>query len=63
MKVNVYSSIEEMKSDEAEVEYSPVESLIQCLNLLDFYTALKMDGINTSVKNNIDWIELKFKGQ
>ncbi len=61
MKVSVYSSIEEMKMDEKKEVLSPVESLIQCLDLLDFYAALKNDGITMNAKNDIDWIDLKFK--
>lgn len=60
MKVEVYSSVEEMNSATEERSISPTESLIQCLDLLDFYAALnKNKKAELQSSDAIEWIELK----
>ena len=64
MKVEVYTSVEEMKQSMVEDSISPAESLIQCLNLLDFYATLNKDNKQEKTTNDgIAWIELKFKSE
>jgi hypothetical protein len=64
MKVEVYTSVEEMKQSMVEDSISPVESLIQCLNLLDFYATLnKNNKLEKASNDGIEWIELKFKSE
>jgi hypothetical protein len=62
MKVEVYTSVEEMKLSMVEDSISPVESLIHCLNLLDFYATLNKNN-RVEVNDGIEWIELKFKSE
>jgi hypothetical protein len=64
MKVEVYTSVEEMKQSTVNDSISPVESLIQCLNLLDFYATLNKNNKREKTTNDgIEWIELKFKSE
>ncbi len=62
MKVEVYSSVEEMKQSMVEDSISPAESLIHCLNLLDFYATLNKNN-KVEINDGIEWIELKFKSE
>jgi hypothetical protein len=62
MKVEVYTSVEEMKLNMVEDSISPVESLIHCLNLLDFYATLNKNN-RVEMNDGIEWIELKFKSE
>jgi hypothetical protein len=62
MKVEVYTSVEEMKLSMVEDSISPVESLIHCLNLLDFYATLNKNN-RVEMNDGIEWIELKFKSE
>jgi hypothetical protein len=62
MKVEVYTSVEEMKLSMVEDSISPVESLIHCLNLLDFYAILNKNN-RVEMNDGIEWIELKFKSE
>jgi len=60
MKVEVYSSVDEMNSATEEISISPTDSLIQCLDLLDFYAALnKNNKVEFQSSDAIEWIELK----
>lgn len=60
MKVEVYSSVDEMNSATEEISISPTDSLIQCLDLLDFYAALnKNNKAEFQSSDAIEWIELK----
>ncbi|MBL7871837.1 MAG: hypothetical protein JNM78_09520 [Cyclobacteriaceae bacterium] len=64
MKIEVYTSVEEMKLSMVEDSISPVESLMQCLNLLDFYATLnKNNKLEKATNEGIEWIELKFKSE
>lgn len=63
MKVEVYSSVEEMKQSMVEDSISPAESLIHCLNLLDFYATLNKNNRVEKPNDGIEWIELKFKSE
>jgi hypothetical protein len=60
MKVEVYSSVEEMNNTTEARSISPVVSLIQCLDLLDLYAALnKNNKVELQTFDAIEWIELK----
>jgi len=60
MKVEVYSSVEEMNSTIGEKSISPAESLIQCLDLLDLYATLNKNNRSERQSSDaIEWIELK----
>ena len=59
MKVEVYSSVEEMNNATEARSISPVVSLIQCLDLLDLYAALnKNNWVELQSSDAIEWIEL-----
>jgi hypothetical protein len=63
MKVQVYSDVSEKKSVTLDRSLSPKESLIRCLDLLDFNRALVKSSKFTFKKkqsNSINWIELSF---
>ena len=63
MKVQVYSDVSEKKSVTLDQSLSPKESLIRCLDLLDFNRAL-VKSSNFAFKKkqdkSINWIELSF---
>lgn len=63
MKVQVYSDVNEKKSVTLDQSLSPKESLIRCLDLLDFNRAL-VKSSNFAFKKkqykSINWIELSF---
>lgn len=60
MKVEVYSSVEEMNSTIGEKSISPAGSLIQCLDLLDLYATLNKNNRSERQSSDaIEWIELK----
>ena len=63
MKVQVYSDVSEKKSVTLDQSLSPKESLIRCLDLLDFNRALvKSSNLDIKKKQykSINWIELSF---
>ena len=62
MKVEVYSDLNEKKTEKVEESLSPSESLIRCLDVLDFNRALVKSQKFASKKNDegIEWIELSF---
>ncbi len=62
MKVVVYSDVNAKRGEEAEPPLSPTESMIRCLDLLDFNAALTKAGKFTYRKQSdgIKWIELNF---
>lgn len=63
MKVQVYSDVSEKKSVKLDQSLSPKESLIRCLDLLDFNRALVKSSKFTFKKKqykSINWIELSF---
>jgi hypothetical protein len=64
-KAILYSEIREKKAlVEEPLTLSPTESLIRCLDVLDFNAALLKSNPHRSLKNEvpaIEWIELKFR--
>ena len=62
MKVELYSEVREKKSENIQQSLSPEESLIRCLDLLDFNRALVKSRKLTYKKQDdtINWIELSF---
>jgi hypothetical protein len=62
MKVEVYSDVSEKKSEKERPSLSPTESLIRCLDLLDFNRALVTSNKFPYKKQDdtINWIELSF---
>lgn len=63
MKAQVYSDVGEKKIQKEERPLSPVESLIRCLDVLDFNRALSEAQKFTPKKKDdgITWIELSFR--
>ncbi len=62
MKVEVYSDVSEKKTEKVVQSLSPSESLIRCLDLLDFNRALTKSQKFAPKKNDegMEWIELSF---
>lgn len=62
MKVEVYSEVNEKEIEKMNHTLSPAESLIRCLDVLDFHRALTKSQKLTPQKTDdgINWIELSF---
>lgn len=60
--MEVYSHVNEKKSAKEQPPLSPAESLIRCLDLLDFNRALVKSNKFPYKKqdDDINWIELSF---
>jgi hypothetical protein len=60
--VEVYSHVSEKKSEKEQPSLSPAESLVRCLDLLDFNRALVKSNKLSYKKqdDDINWIELSF---
>ena len=61
--MEIYSDVSEKKSERDQPSLSPAESLIRCLDLLDFNRALvKSNKVHykKQQEDNINWIELSF---
>jgi len=63
MKVTLYNDINDKKRKHSEPSLSSTESLIQCLDVLDFNRALSKSGKHLIKKypDVIKWIELNFR--
>jgi hypothetical protein len=59
----LYNDVKEKNVIEAKLSkpLSPVESLIHCLNVIDFIAALRNSAVEKNIEEEIEWIILPFK--